>query len=91
MATGSNLLEQLVTSIKALSSGKQSEQGRGLVPVNQINLTRTVSSEEPRDADEHAEELKRFTRAVLLVGAPLPDAQDSRYRSKIYRGTSMTV
>lgn len=61
------------------------------VPVNQINLTRRVSSEEPRDADEHAEELKRFTRAVLLVGAPLPDAQDSRYRSKIYRGTSMTV
>ncbi|AWW74329.1 NAD-dependent dehydratase [Erythrobacter sp. KY5] len=61
------------------------------VPVNQINLTRRVSSEEPRDADEHAEELRRFTRAVLLVGAPLPDAQDSRYRSKIYRGTSMTV
>lgn len=61
------------------------------VPVNQINLTRRVSSEEPRDAAEHAEELKRFTRAVLLVGAPLPDAQDSRYRSKIYRGTSMTV
>ena len=28
---------------------------------------------------------------VLLVGAPLPDAQDSRYRSKIYRGTSITV
>lgn len=61
------------------------------VPVNQINLTRRVSSEEPRDEAEHAEELKRFTRAVLLVGAPLPDAQDSRYRSKIYRGTSMTV
>ena len=61
------------------------------VPVNQINLTRRVRSEEPRDAEEHAEELRRFTRAVLLVGAPLPDAQDSRYRSKIYRGTSMTV
>ena len=28
---------------------------------------------------------------LILVGAPLPDAQDSRYRSKIYRGTSMTV
>jgi len=61
------------------------------VPVNQINLTRRVSSEEPRDQAEHEEELRRFTRAVLLVGAPLPDAQDSRYRSKIYRGTSMTV
>ena len=61
------------------------------VPVNQINLTRRVKSEEPRNEDEHQEELRRFTRAVLLVGAPLPDAQDSRYRARIYRGTSMTV
>ncbi|MEM1134025.1 MAG: SDR family oxidoreductase [Pseudomonadota bacterium] len=61
------------------------------VPVNQINLTRRVKSEEPRDKDEHEEELRRFTRGMLLVGAPLPDAQDSRYRSKIYRGTSITV
>ncbi len=61
------------------------------VPTNQINLTRRVRSEEPRNEDEHAEELKRFTTAVLLVGAPLPDSQDSRYRSRIYRGTSMTV
>jgi malonyl-CoA reductase/3-hydroxypropionate dehydrogenase (NADP+) len=61
------------------------------VPTNQINLTRRVRSEEPRDAEEHQEELRRFARAVLLVGAPLPDAQDSRYRARIYRGTSMTV
>ncbi len=61
------------------------------VPTNQINLTRRVRSEEPRNEDEHKEELKRFVRAVLLVGAPLPDAQDSRYRARIYRGTSMTV
>ena len=61
------------------------------VPTNQINLTRRVRSEEPRDAAEHREELNRFARAVLLVGAPLPDAQDSRYRARIYRGTSMTV
>jgi malonyl-CoA reductase/3-hydroxypropionate dehydrogenase (NADP+) len=61
------------------------------VPVNQINLTRRVRSEEPRDLDEHLEETKRFTRAVLLVGAPLPDAEDSRYRARIYRGMSMTV
>ncbi|MCR9222056.1 MAG: SDR family oxidoreductase [Alphaproteobacteria bacterium] len=60
-------------------------------PVNQINLTRRVRSEEPRNEAEHQEELKRFARAVLLVGAPLPDAQDSRYRARIYRGTSMTV
>ncbi len=61
------------------------------VHTNQINLTRRVRSEEPRNEEEHQEELKRFTRAVLLVGAPLPDAQDSRYRARIYRGTSMTV
>lgn len=61
------------------------------VPTNQINLTRRVRSEEPRNEDEHQEELRRFVRAVLLVGAPLPDAQDSRYRARIYRGTSMTV
>ncbi len=61
------------------------------VPVNQINLTRRVQSEEPRDLDEHLEEVRRFARAVLLVGAPLPDAEDSRYRARIYRGMSMTV
>ncbi len=61
------------------------------VPTNQINLTRRVRSEEPRNETEYQEELKRFVRAVLLVGAPLPDAQDSRYRARIYRGTSMTV
>ena len=61
------------------------------VPVNQINLTRRVRSEEPRDLDEHIEEVRRFARAVLLLGAPLPDAEDSRYRARIYRGMSMTV
>jgi malonyl-CoA reductase/3-hydroxypropionate dehydrogenase (NADP+) len=60
-------------------------------PVNQVNLTRRVRSEEPRDIDEHLEEVKRFARAVLLLGAPLPDAEDSRYRARIYRGMSMTV
>ena len=61
------------------------------VPINQINLTRRVRSEEPRDLDEHIEEVKRFARAVLLLGAPLPDAEDSRYRARIYRGMAMTV
>jgi malonyl-CoA reductase/3-hydroxypropionate dehydrogenase (NADP+) len=61
------------------------------VPVNQINLTRRVRSEEPRDLAEHLEEVKRFARAVLLLGAPLPDAEHSRYRARIYRGMSMTV
>jgi len=61
------------------------------VPVNQINLTRRARGEEPRNAAEHMEEVKRFGRAVLLAGAPLPDAEDSRYRSRIYRGMAITV
>ncbi|MFZ4689487.1 MAG: SDR family NAD(P)-dependent oxidoreductase [Polymorphobacter sp.] len=61
------------------------------VPVNQINLTRRVRSEEPRNQAEHDEEVKRFARAVLLAGAPLPDAEDSRYRARVYRGMSITV
>ncbi len=61
------------------------------VPVNQINLTRRVRSEEPRNEEEHDEEVKRFARAVLLAGAPLPDAEDSRYRARIYRGMALTV
>ncbi|MEO8938026.1 MAG: SDR family oxidoreductase, partial [Burkholderiaceae bacterium] len=61
------------------------------VPVNQINLTRRARGEEPRNSAEHLEEVKRFGRAVLLAGAPLPDAEDSRYRSRIYRGMAITV
>ncbi len=61
------------------------------VPVNQINLTRRVRSEAPRDLDEYLEQIQRFARAVLLLGAPLPDAEDSRYRARIYRGLAMTV
>ncbi len=60
-------------------------------PVNQINLTRRVRSEEPRDKTERDEEIRRFARAVLLAGAPLPDAEDSRYRARIYRGMAITV
>lgn len=81
------------TSLHAFTATAAVENERLVhdVPVNQLNLTRRVRSEEPRDEEEHQEELKRFVRGVLLVGAPLPDAQDSRYRSKIYRGTSITV
>jgi malonyl-CoA reductase/3-hydroxypropionate dehydrogenase (NADP+) len=61
------------------------------VPVNQINLTRRVQSEEPRNVGEVSEELERFARAVVLASAPLPHADDSRYRSRIYRGMAITV
>jgi len=60
-------------------------------PVNQINLTRRARAEEPRDEAERAEEIRRFARAVVLAGAPLPDAEDSRYRARIYRGMAITV
>jgi malonyl-CoA reductase/3-hydroxypropionate dehydrogenase (NADP+) len=61
------------------------------VPVNQVNLTRRVRSEEPQNDRERKEEIKRFARAVILAGAPLPDAEDSRYRARIYRGMAITV
>jgi malonyl-CoA reductase/3-hydroxypropionate dehydrogenase (NADP+) len=59
--------------------------------VNQINLTRRVRSEEPVNEAETAEELARFGRAVMLAGAPIPHLEDSRYRSRIYRGMAITV
>ena len=40
---------------------------------------------------ETEEELARFGRAVLLAGAPIPHLEDSRYRSRIYRGMAITV
>lgn len=61
------------------------------VPVNQVNLTRRVRSEEPQNDRERSEERKRFARAVIIAGAPLPDAEDSRYRARIYRGMAITV
>ncbi len=61
------------------------------VPVNQINVTRRVQSEEPRNTSEQQEELDRFARALVLESGPLPAADDSRYRSRIYRGMAITV
>lgn len=61
------------------------------VPVNQVNLTRRMRSEEPRDSSEQAEEYGRFAHAVLLAAAPIAETQESRYRSRIYRGLAITV
>jgi malonyl-CoA reductase/3-hydroxypropionate dehydrogenase (NADP+) len=99
MATGASsggafaLANFIKTTLHAFTATLAVENERLVhdVAVNQINLTRRVRSEEPRDLDEHWEEVRRFARAVLLVGAPLPDAEDSRYRARIYRGMSMTV
>jgi malonyl-CoA reductase / 3-hydroxypropionate dehydrogenase (NADP+) len=81
------------TTLHALTATLAVENERLVndVPVNQINLTRRVRSEEPRNDEETTEEVRRFARAVLLAGAPLPDAEDSRYRSRIYRGMAITV
>ena len=59
--------------------------------MKQINHTRRARSGEPRNQAEHQEEVKRFSRAVLQTGAPLPDAEDSRYRSRICLGMAITV
>lgn len=81
------------TTLHALTAtlGVENERLVHNVPVNQINLTRRVRSEEPRDAREQSEEQERFAHAVLLASAPLPDQEDSRYRARIYRGLAITV
>jgi malonyl-CoA reductase/3-hydroxypropionate dehydrogenase (NADP+) len=81
------------TTLHALTAtlGVENERLVHNVPVNQINLTRRVRSEEPRDGREQAEEQERFAHAVLLASAPLPDQEDSRYRARIYRGLAITV
>ena len=71
--------------------GVENERLPMAVPVNQINLTRRMRSEEPRDAAEQAEEYERFGSAVLLAAAPIVEAQESRYRTRIYRGLAITV
>ncbi|MCA3256193.1 MAG: SDR family oxidoreductase, partial [Alphaproteobacteria bacterium] len=88
-----SLANMMKTTLHAFTATLAVENERLVhdVPVNQVNLTRRVRSEEPRDLEEHLEEVRRFARAVLLLGAPLPDAEDSRYRARIYRGMSMTV
>lgn len=71
--------------------GVENERLSTAVPVNQVNLTRRMRSEEPRDAVEQAEEYQRFAHAVLLAAAPIVEAQESRYRARIYRGLAITV
>ncbi len=81
------------TTLHALTAtlGVENERLIHGVPVNQINLTRRARSEEPQSAEETAEELERFARAVLLESAPIAGEEESRYRSRIYRGMAITV
>jgi malonyl-CoA reductase / 3-hydroxypropionate dehydrogenase (NADP+) len=81
------------TTLHALTAtlGVENERLVHGTPVNQVNLTRRVRSEEPRDIAEQAEEQERFAHAVLLASAPIAAHKDSRYRSRIYRGLAITV
>ncbi len=81
------------TTLHALTAtlGVENERLYTYVPVNQVNLTRRMRSEEPRDAAEQAEEYGRFAHAALLAAAPIAEAQESRYRARIYRGLAITV
>ncbi len=73
------------------TAGVESERTVHRVPVNQVDLTRRARAEEPRNAAEEEEELRRFVDAVLLTSAPLPEPEESRYRGRIYRGNAITV
>jgi malonyl-CoA reductase/3-hydroxypropionate dehydrogenase (NADP+) len=73
------------------TAGVESERTVHRVPVNQVDLTRRARAEEPRNATEEAEELRRFVDAVILTTAPLPEPGESRYRGRIYRGNAIIV
>lgn len=81
------------TTLHALTAtlGVENERLVHGTPVNQVNLTRRVRSEEPRDLGEQGEEQERFAHAVLLASAPIAGHKDSRYRARIYRGLAITV
>lgn len=61
-----SLVNFIKTTLRAFTATLVVENERLVhdVPVNQINLTRRVQSEEPRDLEEHLEEVRRFARAV---------------------------
>jgi malonyl-CoA reductase / 3-hydroxypropionate dehydrogenase (NADP+) len=85
-----NFMKTTLHSLTA-TLGVENERLIHEVPVNQINLTRRARVEEPRNAEETAEEVERFARAVLLESAPIVGEEESRYRSRIYRGMAITV
>ena len=98
LAIGANAAEFALasfvkTTLHALTATAAVENERLVheVPVNQINAIRQVQSDEPRNTTEQEERLERFARAVILESGPLPRAEESRYRAKIYRGVAITV
>ncbi|MCS6989950.1 MAG: SDR family oxidoreductase [Chloroherpetonaceae bacterium] len=81
------------TSLHSLTAtlGVENERLVHHAAVNQVDLTRRAKSEKPQTEAEFEEELERFVTACLLTSAPLPSPEDSRYRSRIYRGNAITV
>jgi len=81
------------TSLHSLTAtlGVENERCIHHCAVNQVDMTRRAKSEKPQAPDEIREELERFVTACLLTSAPLPSPDESRYRSRIYRGNAITV
>jgi malonyl-CoA reductase/3-hydroxypropionate dehydrogenase (NADP+) len=73
------------------TAGVESERTVHRPLINQIDLGRQARSEEPRSDIEHLQEMVRFVEAVLLVTAPLPAEDDTRYQARIHRGRAITV
>jgi malonyl-CoA reductase/3-hydroxypropionate dehydrogenase (NADP+) len=71
--------------------GVEGERLPTVPAVNQVQLTRRARTEEPGTEQEVAEELKRLVHAVLQCSVPAPGPQESRYRSRIFRGNAVTV
>ncbi|MEE4380911.1 MAG: SDR family NAD(P)-dependent oxidoreductase [Pseudomonadales bacterium] len=71
--------------------GVEGERLPTVPAVNQVQLTRRARTEEPGTEQEVAEELKRLVYAVLQCSVPAPSPQESRYRSRIFRGNAVTV
>jgi malonyl-CoA reductase/3-hydroxypropionate dehydrogenase (NADP+) len=85
-----NFIKTTLHSLTA-TLGVENERLIHHAAVNQVDLTRRAKSEKPRTESEIEEELERFVTACLLTTAPLPTPEESRYRSRIYRGNAITV
>jgi malonyl-CoA reductase/3-hydroxypropionate dehydrogenase (NADP+) len=73
------------------TAGVESERTVHRPLINQVDLGRQARSEEPRSDVERQQEMVRFVEAVMLVSAPLPAEDDTRYQARIHRGRAITV
>ncbi len=78
-------------SALTVTLGVENERVIHRVPVSQINLTRRNRHDAPRTPAEEREALARFIDAVMLVTAPWPERDRSRYLSDACQGRSLTI